>query len=233
MKVAIIGAGFTGLAAGFRLAKKGHGVTIFEVNEIPGGLAIGFKNKNWQWDLEQHYHHLFKTDYAIQDLAKEINFNITYRRPKTSTYYNGNISQFDSPLNLLSFKHLPLIDRLRTGVVLAYLKLTNSWKNLEKITAERFLITSMGAKSWKVMWGPLLEKKFGKYATKIPASWFWARIKSRTAYLGYPDGGFRRFAEKIAKEIDKKNGVILYNPMVNLIKKKIPKFTIKPLNEKD
>src|SRR5260221_12130706 len=227
MKVGIIGAGFTGLAAGFKLSKNSHAVTIFELNDVPGGLAIGFQDKKWKWELEEHYHHLFKTDYAIQELAKEISFNISYTRPKTSTYYKGTISQFDSPLNLLKFKHLSLIDRLRTGVVLAYLKITSSWKDLEKITAREFLINSMGERSWEVLWGPLMKKKFGKYATKIPASWFWARVKSRTAYLGYPDGGFRNFAEKIDKEIRKNHGQFLYQTKVSSISKIRNKIVIK------
>ncbi len=226
MKIAIIGAGFTGLAAGFKLAKKGHNVTLFEMNDIPGGLAIGFKNKNWKWDLEEHYHHLFKTDDAIQDLAKEIGFNITYIRPKTSTYYKESISQIDSPLNLLRFKHLPIFDRVRTGIVLAYLKLTNSWESLEKITAKKFLVSTMGANSWEVLWGPLLKKKFGKYATKIPASWFWARVKSRTAYLGYPDGGFKKFAEQIKKHTEKNGGKFLFGTRIEEIKKKNGKFIL-------
>src|SRR5258708_5406498 len=232
MKIAIIGAGFTGLAAGFNLAKNGHQVTIYEMKSLPGGLASGFRNKNWKWDLEEHYHHLFKTDYAIQELASDIGFNIKYTRPKTSTYYKGTINQIDSPLNLLRFKYLSIPDRLRTGVVLAYLKLTNSWKNLEKITVEKYLINMMGKKSWEVLWGPLMRKKFGEFATKIPASWFWARVKSRTAFLGYPDGGFRNFAEKIEKKIKENNGEFLYNTKVLSIKKSGRKIIIKTSENK-
>ena len=232
IKIGIIGAGFTGLAAGFKLAQYGYNVTVIETNNIPGGLAIGFKNKNLKWDLEEHYHHLFKTDYAIQNLAKEINFNITYKRPKTSTYYKGNINQIDSPLNLLKFKHLTIFDRLRTGAVLAYLKLTNSWEGMEKITAEQFLINSMGKNSWKILWEPLMKKKFGKYASKIPASWFWARVKSRTMFLGYPEGGFKNFAQKIEKKIIEKEGVFLYNTKVLSINRKKKRIVIQTYNNK-
>jgi len=62
MKIAIIGAGFTGLAAGLKLQEKGHQVTIFEKDLFPGGLALGFKNPKWQWTLEKHYHHWFTND---------------------------------------------------------------------------------------------------------------------------------------------------------------------------
>jgi protoporphyrinogen oxidase len=219
MRIAIIGAGFTGLAAGFKLAKRGHDVTIFESNQIPGGLAIGFSNKKWKWDMEAHYHHLFKTDYAIQKLAKEVDYKINFIRPKTSTYYRNSINQIDSPINLLKFKHLSLQDRFRTGFILGYLKLTNSWQNLEKVTTKEFLIKTMGRKSWEVLWEPLMVKKFGEYANKIPASWFWARVKSRTASLGYPEAGFKRFAKRISDRIEREGGTFFYGTGVDQIKR--------------
>ncbi len=224
MKIAIIGAGFTGLSAGFRLAKEGYNVTIFESNPVPGGLAIGFKDKNWKWNLEAHYHHLFKTDNDIQDLADEIGQEILFIRPKTSTYYKGTINQIDSPLNLLKFRHLSIYDRLRTGSILAYLKATNSWEDLEKIEVKKFLTKTMGKNSWEVLWEPLMDKKFGKYSKEIPASWFWARVKSRTATLGYPKKGFREFSEKLSKAIEKKKGKIVYNVRVEKIERKNKKL---------
>lgn len=227
MKVAIIGAGFTGLTAGFKLVEKGFDVTIFEANKVPGGLAIGIENKKWKWSLEQHYHHLFKTDYAIQSLAKDIDYKINFIRPKTSTFYKNSINQIDSPVNLLRFKHLSIMDRFRTGVFLGYLKITNSWQDLEKISAKSFLIKTMGLKSWEVLWNPLMEKKFGVYANEIPASWFWARVKSRTAVLGYPEGGFKRFAEKLSFEIEKKGGSILYDTKVDKITRRKKGFIVK------
>ena len=49
MNIAIIGAGFTGLAAGYKLTKRKHQVTIFEKDQKPGGLAIGYQEKGWDW----------------------------------------------------------------------------------------------------------------------------------------------------------------------------------------
>lgn len=228
MRIGIIGAGFTGLAAGFKLAKGGHEVVIFESNEFPGGLAHGFKEKKWKWSLEEHYHHLFKTDYAIQELANSVNHKIIFKRPKTSTYYKDSISQIDSPLNLLRFKYFTVTDKIKTGATLSYLKLTNSWKYLEKKEAYRFLEETMGKNSWKILWGPLLQKKFGRYYKEIPASWFWARVKSRTAVLGYPEGGFKELANTVDRKIRTNKGQILYKTKVISIEKKKDKIVIKP-----
>jgi phytoene dehydrogenase-like protein len=42
MKIAVIGAGFGGMAAALDLRRAGHEVTIFEADTAPGGLAAGF-----------------------------------------------------------------------------------------------------------------------------------------------------------------------------------------------
>ena len=41
MKIAIIGAGFGGMAAAYDLSKAGHQVTIYEAAAQVGGLAAG------------------------------------------------------------------------------------------------------------------------------------------------------------------------------------------------
>jgi protoporphyrinogen oxidase len=92
MKIAIIGAGFTGLSAAYQLSKKGHDVTVFERDAQPGGLAIGFKEKNWDWTFERHYHHWFTNDKFVLGLAKEIGHKVLIKRPKASVYVNEKIT---------------------------------------------------------------------------------------------------------------------------------------------
>lgn len=227
MRVAIIGAGFSGLAAGYYLAKKGASVAIYEAGDNPGGLAVGFENPKWEWTLEKHYHHWFTDDEAVLALAKEIGHKVITKRPKTSTFIDGEIYQLDSVLSLLLFNKLSFVDRIRTGLSLAYLKLTPSWKNLEKVTAQEFLKKWNGNDVWELLWKPLFEKKFSKYANDVPASWFWARIKKRTQSLAYPEGGFLKFAEKLSEEVVKKGGALFFKTPVERVTKRGDKFMVK------
>lgn len=219
MKIGIIGAGFTGLAAAYELTQAGCEVTVFESAAKPGGLAGGFRVRNWTWAIEQHYHHLFVSDWAIRKLAEKVDHEISFSRPKTSIMIDDKIYQLDSPISLMQFPQVPLSSRFRTGLTLFYLKATGNWKNLEKVTARNFLIKYMGEKSWTVLWKPLFEGKFGVYADDIPASWFWARIKKRSASLGYPVRGFEDLAITIAQKIQDTGGVILYDKKVQKITK--------------
>ncbi len=214
MKIAIIGAGFTGLSAGYQLAKDGHDVTIFEKDPQPGGLAIGYQEKGWEWTLEAFYHHLFTNDKAILDLAKELDFPILIKRPETSHLIDGKIYQLDSPKTLLTFKKLSLPERLQMAFSLAPLRFNPFWKPLERYTATSYLKKTIGEKAYKIFWEPLLVGKFGKYADTISLAWFWARIAKRTTNLAYPQGGFLKFAQHIAQAVEGKGGGIIYNASI-------------------
>ncbi|MBI5044910.1 MAG: FAD-dependent oxidoreductase [Candidatus Levybacteria bacterium] len=217
MKIGIIGAGFTGLSAAFYLQKNGHKVTIFEKDPNPGGLALGYKEKEWNWTLEKHYHHWFTNDNHILNLAHEIDFPVIIKRPKTSVFLDGKSYQLDSPLAILSFPKLPLLDKLRMSFILAFLKLNPFWRPLEKINAISFLKKTMGEKAFSMLWEPQLKNKMGKYATEISLVWFWTRIYKRTPSLAYPEGGFLKFANALASKIRNGGGVINYNSeIINL-----------------
>ena len=52
-----------------------------------------------------------------------------------------------------------------------------------------------------MVWGPLLNAKFGETADEIALPWFWARVHDRTAELGYLRGGFQRLYDRLAERI--------------------------------
>ena len=218
MHIAIIGAGFTGLTAAYELQKKGHTVSIFEKEAVPGGLAIGFQKEGWKWPLEKHYHHIFTSDSDIRSLAVEIGVKFRFSRPNTSSYIDGAILQLDSPLKLLMFSKLTIIERLRMASVLGYLRYIARWQDLEKYTAHEWLQKYLGKVPYGTLWEPLLIGKFGPYFKDISLSWFWARIKARTTQLGYPDGGFQKFADTLAEKIIENGGSIRYESEVTQIK---------------
>jgi len=228
MRIGIVGAGVTGLTAGYRLSQKGHRVVVFEKENYVGGLAAGFRLENWGWSLENFFHHLFVSDDATKNLLAELGLSekLFYRRPKTSIFFKGRISQFDSPLSVLRFPHLSLSQKLRTGLVTAYLKLKTPprwcyargtprrWK-LEEIPATTWLKKYYGQKPYKVLWQPLLRAKFGEYASGVSMVWFWARIKKRSAQLGYIEGGFQVLVDKLVEKIKENGGEIHLGQEIN------------------
>lgn len=231
MRIAIIGAGITGLTAAYRLSKNGHQVVIFEKANACGGLCLSVKLKNWDWPLESFFHHSFTSDAVLSDLLEELGLKdlLFYSRPKTSIYLakDTSVFQFDSPLSLLKFPPLPFPDRLRTGLVTAYLKLLTNWQPLEQLTAYDWLSKYYGKRAFELLWRPLLVGKFGEYAPSINMAWFWARIKKRSNQLGYLKGGFQVLIDKLVEKIQENNREIYLNTKISF-KKNGYDFFIEP-----
>jgi len=214
MKIAILGGGFTGLVSAYYLNKKGHLVYIFEKEKNLGGLASGFKEKKFNWYLEKNVHHLFSNDKDILNFANEIGFkNIFFKKTRTGNLYNSNkinsrIIPLDNPQDLLIFPQLSFFDKIRTGLMILFFKITPFFKFYENITAKNFIIKMTGNRAWKILWQELFRKKFGKYAGNILLSFFWARIKKRTKKLGYIKGGFQELINYIEYKL-LKSGVVI------------------------
>ncbi len=214
MRIGIIGAGFTGLSAAYQLQKLGHSVTVYERDSQPGGLAIGYQEKEWEWSLEKHYHHWFTNDEHILRLAREINHPVIIRRPKTSVYVHKQMYQLDSPATVLTFPELTLPERVRMAAILGLLRYNPYWKPLEKINAANFLRKTMGQNAYQLLWEPQFQNKFGAYISDISLAWFWARINKRTPSLAYPEGGFLHFAKRLVATIEQHSGAVSFDTEV-------------------
>ena len=214
MKVAIIGAGFTGLAAGLELSRQGVEVTIFEQGDKIGGLAVGFRRPNWKWTAEKFYHHIFTNDTAIIKLSRELGLEPEWHRPVTAIWWKRRIYPFDSAFNLLTFPGLGWGQKIRMGAVLAGLKILPDGRFLESYPAKDWLVKTMGQDGFRMIWEPLLAGKFADLAPQVNMAWFWARIKKRTARLGTFPRGFQALAERMADEIRKNGGEIVLGKVI-------------------
>ena len=204
MNIAIIGAGFGGLAAAYDLKKAGHAVTVFESADFVGGLASGFKEPHWDWFVEKFYHHWFQSDAAMMGLIKELGWQdkAIFPRPMTVMFHENKFYPFDSILKALLFPGLGFgLNKIRFGFVGLFLRLTNNWRALEKVTADAWMLKWAGKQVYEQMWKPLLIGKFGPFYKDVNMAWMWARIKARTTRLGTFEGGFQKFADRFAERL--------------------------------
>jgi protoporphyrinogen oxidase len=131
----------------------------------------------------------------------------------------GEIWQLDSPISLLRFRQLPLLDRLRMGATLAALRILPRGGLLEGRAAGPWLRRWMGRASYDRIWRPLFEGKFGAAAEEVALPWFWARVHDRTSALGYPPGGFQPFYEALAERVRAAGGTIRLNTAVESLER--------------
>ena len=204
MKIAIIGAGFGGMAAAYDLRNAGHDVTILESADYVGGLASGFKEPHWDWSVEKFYHHWFQSDKWMLGLIRELGWQekVRFPRPFTVLLHKGRWYPFDSIPRALLFPGLGFgFDKVRFGFVGLFLRLTNNWKALERFTAHEWMLRWAGRNVYEKMWQPLLVGKFGPYYRDVNMAWMWARLKARSTRLGTFEGGFQAFADILAAHL--------------------------------
>jgi protoporphyrinogen oxidase len=210
-EVIIVGAGYTGLSAALDLCKAGCKVTIYERDSDVGGLAGTFELSPGI-RVEKFYHHWFTSDVDVLDLIDELGLGHLkqYRNSNTGLYYTNSIFRLASPLDLLSFSPLPLIDRVRTGLMALQARRVNEWKPLEDISAKEWLIRYGGRKAFDVIWSPLMQGKFGVEADNVSAVWIWNKLKLRGSSrnkkggesLVYFGGGFGALTDGIRKSLE-------------------------------
>lgn len=214
MKVAIVGAGFTGLTAAYELAKTGHSVTLYERNRDIGGLAGDCTVASAS--IEKAYHHLFRTDTAILGLIDELGqgVSLSWHESKVGIVYRDqkdalHIEPFNGVKDILRFPAIPFIDRLRGGMVTFFLQKYTNWQTLIRERALPWMQKWAGQKFTGAIWAPMLKGKFDKYADKISMAWLWARIHIRAnsrssifakELLAYPDGGFITIANALVEK---------------------------------
>ena len=236
MKIAILGGGLTGLTAAQYLSQTNNEIIIIERGSRVGGLAGGFKKQGWNWELDKTYHHIFKNDSAILNLAKEIHFkSFVFFTPTTASLFgaenNYRIFPVDSPKDFLLLPTLSFISKIRAGFTLVFLKMSPHLRLFEKITSSDFLQKTMGREVWKVLWEQLFRKKYGKYAEKILATFIWARVNKRTQQLGYPIGGFQAFVDGLAKANRERGISITTSHTIQAVQKIGDTYKIKSVDE--
>jgi len=201
-KIAIIGGGLLGMSLAYYLARDNEvSITLYEKNAELGGLA-----RCTQIDgtyLEKYYHHFFGSDTKVQELIEDLGLKseLEWRPSHVGFYINGRIHNFSTALDLLKFKPLSFIGRVRAGLVSFFLQKTKNYKPFEKVTALAWCQKYYGKEVTEVIWKQLLLGKFGEeYYDKVSMAWLWTRLHDRASSrqgllamekLGYPRGSFQ------------------------------------------
>jgi protoporphyrinogen oxidase len=217
IRVGVIGGGISGLAAAYRLARRGHDVTLWERNTQLGGQAAAFPVPGGS--LEFFYHHLFLSDHAIANIMDEIGIGdkLIWLPSKVGFFANGRIYPLQSATDLLRLDFIPLHDRLRIGFATLYLQKTTDWRSFEQVTASDWLRRAIGERAFDRVWGAQLRAKFGPRYDQVAMVWFWNKVFLRTQSrgsplegerLGYIDGSFNVLIDRLGRAIVEAGGKV-------------------------
>lgn len=194
----IIGAGLAGLSAAYDIGRHNTPVIVLDAAQDFGGLASSTVLGGVA--IERFYHFICRGDDDLLDLAQElgIGHQVHWQESKTAFFYNGSLYSFGTPLDVLCFRPVPLLQRIRFGLNVVHSRYRKQWLRLDGISAKRWLIDRVGQQAYDVIWDPLLRVKFGDYHEQVSAAWIWHRLhrvaSSRRKpwepeQLGYLEGG--------------------------------------------
>ncbi len=220
----IIGGGITGLSAAYMAASAGKKVTIIEAGNSFGGLLSTFKIAGNR--LEYYYHHFFTHDRELHWLISELGLKerLFYRKTTMGVYRQGKIYPFNSPGDLMRFKPVGPLGKIRFGLTSLYLAKLANWKNNEDVPCINWLRKWAGKRTTTSLWAPLLKIKFGPHASEVPLSWMIGRMRQRMnsrrsgdERLGYIEGSLQLLLDTLLDKLAQMNVELVPNTPVNKI----------------
>lgn len=171
-----MGGGVAGLTCAYFLARSGISVSLYERQEILGGFAASIRMGGGM--IERHHHFICRGDRHYQELISDLSMDhhLRWKPARMSYLQEGKMFGFSGPVDLLKFSPVSLAGRIRFGMHIMRSRYRNQWKDLDGISAEDWLIDSIGSEAYEKIWYPLLKFKFHDFHRDVSAAWIWHRI---------------------------------------------------------
>ncbi|WP_396611782.1 NAD(P)/FAD-dependent oxidoreductase [Haloferax sp. S1W] len=219
--IGIVGGGIAGLAAAYRLRKRGHDVRVFEASDSLGGLAATYETNGD--DIERYYHHLSKSEETIVELAEELGLgdDLEWRIGKNAYYVDGVVHPLDTAWQIAAYPHMSLYDKFRLGMLTLGIDVRggipdfSAYEELaeyEHTPIEDFVVEHTTRGVYDNFVDPLLDGKFGERKHDVSAAWFLGRVRFRGErdllrgeLLGYFDGGFAPLIDALIEAVGREN----------------------------
>ena len=210
--IAVVGGGIGGLVAAYWLAKAGARVTVYEASDQLGGLGTFFQYRNVF--LERFYHCMLPSDRHLLGVLREVGLEdqIYWKETSFGFMSDGRLYGLNTPIELLRFSPLSLVDRIRVGLTGLWGSICSS-KGLDDVTCVEWLSRLSGQRAFEIFWKPMLQAKFGDRYHEVPALWFWTRFNrekggGKSECKGYIHGGYRRIIDTLADAIKAHGGTV-------------------------
>jgi len=220
----VIGGGPAGIRAAQRMQKDGIDTTLLESAPVLGGLASSFDVQGVS--IERYYHFICRGDDELVEALGEIELagKLHWKSSRMAYFVDGTLYPFLTPLELMRFAPLGLVDRLRAGLAVKWAQRMKE-QDLAPRRANAWLKELFGERAFQVIWEPLMRFKFAEHADAISAAWIWARMvrlsRSRKSAwleeLGYIEGGSQTVLEGLRRDFERHGGATLLRASVEAI----------------
>ena len=217
--VTILGAGLTGLTAGYILARRGIPVRLFESESQAGGMAVTLQRGDFRFDLGPH--RFYTQDQEVIALVKELLGSELQEHKRMSSIHLGG-RKLEYPPNVANLVRSTELTK-SLGYLWGYLKANWRWGNHkdEDIDFENWVVSRFGRPLYELYFEPYTQKVWGLPPRELSAEL--ARRRISVPNLGdvllrlmissrdnpgpyvtrfwYPENGIGRIAERMVEEI--------------------------------
>ncbi len=225
-QIAIIGGGIMGVTLAYKLSQRGLDVTLYERSDNLGGLAGFIRYDGVRMD--RFYHTILSSDMSMQTLIEES--GVADRRHFTATkqgfYDNGKLYPFNTPVDLMTFPPLTLIQRFRLGLQVIYARFESDWRKMDTVPVEDWLVKVSGRGVTEKVWKPLLRAKFDTTSGAVPATYIWSRLRrmmgtrqgaTSKEMMSYLENGYFTLIEALAQHCQAQGVAIHLNAPIEEI----------------
>lgn len=241
-KIVVLGAGVSGLAAGYFLARTGkYQVTVLEKAPVIGGLCGTFEKNGFMLDYGAHK--LYSVIPGIMEEIQALMGDRLLELPKKNRLFlRGQLVDYPLRLGNLAGALGPLMF-LRIGLGFGIEILKGLFNRKPPASYEEYIIQRFGRPTYDLIFQPLAEKVWGDPAslhaemarTRVPASGGFEVIlkllglKKETAETNaelfyYPRKGFGDFPNAMAERTQQDGGKIHCNTQVTGLKQSADKI---------
>ena len=208
--ITFLGGGISSIIAALELQKQGYQVTIIEKEPVLGGLASSFRKKG-KW-IPKTYHHILPAEKLFLKIIKKEGFDkyLLWNDSAISFWFDKKPYSLVSPIDILLFKPLSFLSRLRLFKLGAVAFLRRNWNSLKGKDAESWIRGFIGDEATDKLFKKLARIKFGELST-VSAAWFGERLheaavnQEKYAYLTC---GLQELIDHLGDQIRKRGGKI-------------------------
>ena len=232
--VAVIGAGPAGLTAGYKLARKGIKVKVYEAGESVGGMAKTIPL--WGQLVDLGSHRFFSSDPRVNELwleAVDRDYSMVSRLSRI--YYRGTF--FDYPLKAgNALRGLGFLEAARCIVSFMKAKLL---PQSDESTFESWVSNRFGERLFSIFFKSYSEKLWGISCKELDSDFAAQRIKKLSLFeamksalpgnrgtkhktlvdeFAYPHRGTGAVYERLAREVASLGGEVILNTAVRSVR---------------
>ena len=233
LDVVILGGGFAGLAAAYRLGQKGIRSIILEA--APSVAGLGGCCEVGGALVERFYHHIKPEDRHIIDLIGELGLgdNLEWTDTRMGFYHGGTVHPFSTALDLLRFGPFSPLDRVRFALGTLRARRTDG-RTLDGMDAKEWIVREWSQGIYDRMMGPLIRNKFGIPPEDVSAAFIHGRIKGLSSaksnpmkgeVLGYLRGSVQPLTDRFEAAVNEVADIRLRAP-VERVEKTAGGFTV-------